>query len=55
MTFCVQNIDIRPNNSIEVNKADVPNTYDGGIGSYILSGIGSLGLLSILNRRKRRK
>ena len=43
------------NNSIEVNKADVPNTYDGGIGSYILSGIGSLGLLSILNRRKRRK
>nr|WP_294345656.1 immunoglobulin-like domain-containing protein [uncultured Clostridium sp.] len=35
------------NNSIEVNKADVPNTYDGGIGS--------LGLLSILNRRKRRK
>ena len=43
------------NNSIEGNKADVPNTYDGGIGSYILSGIGSLGLLSILNRRKRRK
>ena len=43
------------NNSIEVNKADIPNTYDGGIGSYILSGIGSLGLLSILNRRKRRK
>lgn len=43
------------NNSIGVNKEDVPNTYDGGIGSYILSGIGSLGLLSILNRKKRRK
>ena len=43
------------NNSIEVNKADVTNTYDGGIRSYILSGIGSLVLLSILNRRKRRK
>ena len=42
-------------NSNGVNKQDVPNTYDGGIASYILSGIGSLGLLSILNRRKRRK
>ena len=43
------------NNSNQANKEENPKTYDGGIGSYILSGIGSIGLLSILNKKKKRK
>ena len=43
------------NNSNEANKEESPKTYDGGIGSYLLSGIGSIGLLSILSKNKKRK
>ena len=41
--------------SDEANKEESPKTYDGGIGSYILSGISSIGLLSILNKKKKRR
>ncbi len=43
------------NSSNQANKEENPKTYDSGIGSYILSGIGSIGLLSILNNKKKRK
>ena len=36
-------------------KEENTKTYDGGLGSYTLSGIGSLGLLSMFNKRNRRK
>ncbi|MDY3002572.1 MAG: DUF5011 domain-containing protein [Romboutsia timonensis] len=39
-------------NETNTNKEENPKTYDGGVGSYILSGIG---LLSIFNKRNRRK
>ena len=36
-------------------KEENTKTYDGGLGSYTLSGIGSLGLLSMFNKRNIRK
>ena len=43
------------NNSNGANKLENPKTNDSNTGSYILTGIGALGLLLILNRRNRRK
>ena len=41
------------NTSNESNKEESPKTYDGGVSSYILSGIGSIGLLSILKKKSK--
>ena len=43
------------NTSNESNKEESPKTYDGGVSSYILSGIGSIALLSILKKKSMRK